>query len=149
MELFALLLALGITGYFLLQPGSAQPVDQAGAMSSGRLTADEIAQFAIAAGFVGEDAVTATAIALAESGGDPNAVGDQGTSYGLWQIHWTVHPEFDKSRLFDPAYNAQSAFSLFTRRGDFNDWSTFGSDLPGHNNAYARFLDVADQAVNG
>lgn len=117
-----------------------------------KLTAQQIAQYAAAAGFQDVDLVTAVAIALAESGGDANAEGDfvngVATSIGLWQIHWTVHPEFDKTRLKDPAYNAQAAFTLRQRRGDFNDWSTFGDTLPGHNNAYADYLGVASQAVS-
>lgn len=35
----------------------------------------------------GVDPVRAVAIALEESGGDPHAVGDQGSSYGLFQLH--------------------------------------------------------------
>jgi hypothetical protein len=53
------------------------------------------------------------AIALAESTGDPtNTTGDGGTSWGLWQIHWTVHPQFNKYQLTDPGYNAKAAMSL-------------------------------------
>jgi hypothetical protein len=117
---------------------------------SGRLNAQQIAGYAQTAGFQGDDLVTAVAIALAESGGDAsNTTGDNGTSWGLWQIHWTVHPEFDKQSLLDPQYNANAAFQLYTNRGNsFHDWSTFGT-APGHNNAYARFLDTAEQAVYG
>lgn len=91
----------------------------------GRLNAQQIAQVAAQAGFQGDDLVTAVAIALAESGGDPNASGDSGTSIGLWQIHYTVHPEFDPAQLSDPQYNANSAYSIFIARGSFADWSTF------------------------
>jgi len=114
---------------------------------TGKLSATQIAQLAANAGFEGEDQVTAVAIALAESGGDPNIEGDSGTSYGLWQIHWTVHPEFDPAQLKDPQYNANAAFQLYSNRGNFNDWSTYG-DLPGHNNAYLSYMGAADAAVN-
>ena len=113
----------------------------------GKLSPGQIAGFAQNAGFSGDDLVTAVAIALAESAGDPNAVGDAGTSIGLWQIHYTVHPEFDPTQLHDPQYNANAAFDLFTRRNGFNDWSTFTVEGPDHVLPYAKFLDVAQQAV--
>lgn len=143
-ELFALVLAIGVTGYFFF---GSDVMNKAGAGSTGRLSASQIAQYAANAGFEGDDLITAVAIALAESSGDPGAVGDSGTSLGLWQIHYTVHPEFDKAQLFDPQYNANAAFQLYSNRGGFNDWSTYG-DLPGHNNAYLNYVDVASQAVN-
>lgn len=143
--LFAVILAIGATGYFFF--GSNVMIGGTTGQT-GNLSASDIARYASNAGFVGDDLVTAVAIALAESSGNPGAVGDSGTSYGLWQIHYTVHPEFDKSRLFDPQYNAEAAFQLYSNRGgDFTDWSTYG-DLPGHNNAYLNFLDVANAAVN-
>jgi soluble lytic murein transglycosylase-like protein len=134
------ILALGLWGYF--QRGDALYVVN-------KLSASEIAIYASMAGFQGNDLVTAIAIALAESGGDPQAVGDQGTSLGLWQIHYTVHQEFDKAQLFDPQYNANAAYALFSRRGNFSDWSTFtvvdaNGVLP-----YAKFLDEAESAVTG
>lgn len=43
-----------------------------------------------------------------ETGGtfDPSVVGDQGKSFGLFQIHTPAHPNFDVSRYTDPAYQA-------------------------------------------
>jgi Lysozyme like domain len=119
----------------------------------GTLSASDIATYASNAGFTGSDLIAAVAIALAESGGDPNARGDKtsiypgGTSYGLWQIHWTVHPEVgDPNNLFDPQTNANSAYKVFQEQG-FNAWSTFG-DLPGHDNAYAKYIEAATTAIN-
>jgi Lysozyme like domain len=91
-------------------------------------------------GFSGQNAAIAAAIALAESSGDPKAQGDfdpngQPTSLGLWQIHFTVHPEFDPAQLTDPVYNAQVAFTLYNRRGgNFTDWTTYKTG------AYKNFL---------
>jgi hypothetical protein len=115
----------------------------------GRLNASQIMQYAANAGFTGDDLVTAVAIALAESGGDAsNTTGDSGTSYGLWQIHWTVHPEFDKNQLTDPQYNANAAYVLFTNHGGFRDWSTYTQpDLSGKP-PYTKFLPGALAAVS-
>lgn len=127
----AIIFATGIVGYFL-----------AGEVGLGKLAASQIARYASNAGFAGDDLVTAIAIALAESGGDPSIEGDGGTSYGLWQIHWTVHPEFDRNKLKDPQYNANAAYALYFRRGNFKDWTTYNTD------AYAAFLNTAQAGVN-
>ena len=136
----ASLLALGIWGYF--SKGDAlYPFN--------KLSASDIASYATQAGFTGDDLVTSVAIALAESGGDPNVIGDNGTSIGLWQIHYTVHPEFDSARLTDPAYNASCAYALYTRRsGSFSDWSVFTQVDPSTGvPPYIAFLPTAQAAV--
>src|SRR6266852_1569902 len=77
-----------------------------------------IAQYARNAGFSGPDLVTAVAIALAESGGDPEAFGDRelapdkGPSVGLWQIDVDTHPEYENVNLTDPQVNANAAFAV-------------------------------------
>lgn len=88
------------------------------------------------AGFAPEPAKMMAAIALAESGGDSNAVGDQnlvsstwGPSIGLWQIrslkaHEGTGKERDGSRLRDPAYNARSAATIYAQQG-FGAWSVY------------------------
>jgi Lysozyme like domain len=150
------LFAVGIVGYLLAGE----------AILGNTLSASDIAQYAGNAGFSGDDLVTAVAIALAESSGNASATGDKttgarsfggrnlpvgaATSYGLWQIHWTVHPEVlngaDPSILFDPQVNANAAFTVFREQG-FEAWSTFGNQ-PGHNNAYASYLGAASAAVS-
>lgn len=122
---------------------------------------ESIATYARNAGFSGDDLVTAVAIAYAESSGDPKAEGDwmvngklvpkgtqgaEATSYGLFQIHWTVHRDSyvaEPSELFDPQRNANYAFLLYTRAGQsFTDWSTFNGGR------YTAYLDKASQEVN-
>jgi hypothetical protein len=144
---FGIVLAVGLGVYLVTQAAGSS-----GLLS--KLSASDIASYAANAGFSGDDLVTAIAIALAESGGDPNARGDKtaihpdGTSYGLWQIHWTVHPEVgNPDNLFDPQINANAAYKVWQEQG-FNAWSTYGDSLPGHNNAYASHLDAAFAAVN-
>lgn len=118
-----------------------------------------IAVYARNAGFSGADLLTAVAIALAESGGNPNDEGDwtldgsklvpkgtpgaYSTSAGLWQIHWTVHPEFQGQNLYDPQTNANAAYSVYRAAGNsFRPWTTY------LNGAYTAHLDEAGKLVN-
>jgi hypothetical protein len=55
-------------------------------------------------------------IILQESGGNIGAVGDQGTSFGLFQIHGNFSEAEKKRLLTDPVYNAQKALSLWKAR---------------------------------
>lgn len=112
----------------------------------GLLSAADIATYAANAGFSGQDLATAVAIALAESlpSGNPNSYNPEtkaagGTpqgqgSYGLWQIYLKKHPEFAGQNLFDPQTNANAAYSIYSRRGGFSDWSTYNSGV------YAQYL---------
>jgi hypothetical protein len=138
--LVAAVLAIGIWGY--LQKGDALYIVN-------KLSASEIAQYAANAGFTADQLPTITAIALAESGGDPQAHGDRtlgsGTgSFGLWQIYSDAHPEFgpDFTQLYDPQTNANAAFSVFRQQG-FSAWSTFKGGQ------YLTFLADTTAAVNG
>ena len=109
------------------------------------LTPTQISSFASKAGFIGANLVTAIAVALAESSGNPNAYNPEtaaGTpaglgSYGLWQIYLNAHPEFTGENLFDPQTNANAAFSVFTAAGGFTPWTTF------NNGAYLQFVPIA------
>jgi hypothetical protein len=97
------------------------------------LSISQIAALAQNAGFQGDDLATAVAVALAESGGNPNAVGDlnitAGGSVGLWQINLAYHPEFNGWNLQDPQTNANAAFSVYSAAGDsFTPWSTYKSE---------------------
>lgn len=110
----------------------------------GKLSVDEIWAVASNAGFEGEDLKTAVAIALAESSGNPNALGDlnitPGGSVGLWQVNLKYHPEYTTDELRDPQQNANAAFAIYQGRGNsFTDWSTY------KNGAYLSYLsDVND-----
>jgi hypothetical protein len=102
------------------------------------------------AGFSGPDLQTAVAIALAESGGDPNAYNPERAagavqghgSFGLWQIYLTAHPEFSGQNLFDPNINAAAAYSVYAAAGNsFRPWSTF------KNGAYLAHMDPVAQVI--
>ena len=72
----------------------------------------QLRELAASVGFPDPD--LAAAIAKAESGGNPNAIGDLtlGRSVGLWQINLAAHPNYDEASLLDPTTNAQAAFSI-------------------------------------
>ncbi len=62
----------------------------------------------------GVDPLTALATALAESGLNPTAVGDQGTSFGLFQLHQGGElGSLTPAQAFDPYINAGVALSNF------------------------------------
>lgn len=112
------------------------------------LTAAQIGQYAANAGFSGVDLATAVAIALAESSGNPNALGDtnigSGTgSFGLWQINADAHPEYAPfTQLYDPQTNANAAYAIYAAAGDsFSPWSTYNSG------AYNTYLSAVASAV--
>jgi hypothetical protein len=90
----------------------------------------------------------AVAIALAESGGVPNALGDirDGVpiSVGLWQINTRAWPQWTRGELKDPKRNAEAAFAISKGGTDWHDWSTWWKDPvhkigPGQG-AYLRFM---------
>jgi Lysozyme like domain len=136
--LVAAILAIGIWGY--VQRGDVLYIVN-------KLSASDIAIYAANAGFSGDDLITAVAIALAESGGDPQALGDTsitpGGSLGLWQINLKFHPEYqaNPSALYDPQTNANAAYRVFQQQG-FEAWSTFKGGQ------YQAHLDDANAAVN-
>jgi len=103
----------------------------------GKLSSDEIRQYASAAGFTGTDLDTAVAIALAESSGDPAALGDValGGSLGLWQVYTVAHPDFAAQDLTDPQTNANAAFAIYQAAGNsFHPWTTYKTG------AYKKYL---------
>ena len=118
------------------------------------LSAVEIHRLARVAGFSSEreEAVIATAVALAESGGNPLAHNDTppDDSYGLWQINMIGDLGPDRRRrlglsrdeeLFEPATNARAARLVFVDKGDFTPWTMF------KNGGFQRHLDAARAAA--
>jgi len=91
----------------------------------------QLTQLAYDAGFrqTRNELITAVAAAIGESGGNERARGDNGESYGLWQIHVPSHPEYrsNPEQLFDPRVNATAAYKVYTGRGrsfePFHAWS--------------------------
>jgi Lysozyme like domain len=80
------------------------------------------------------DPLLAAAIALAESGGVPGALGDNRESVGLWQIHMPSWPQFNYDDMRDPEKNAAAAMVISKQGTDWRPWSTF------RNGTYRRFM---------
>jgi Lysozyme like domain len=116
---------------------------------SGKLSIPQLLGFAGNAGFTGPDLAASVAIAMAESGGNPQAHGDLTLgsgkgSFGLWQIYADAHPEYGPnfSQLFDPQTNANAAFAIYQQAGyAFTPWSTYKSG------AYLAFLSAVQAAI--
>ena len=91
---------------------------------------DDLVAMAVKAGFAGMAANIAAAIALAESSGNPDAIGDLslGVSVGLWQINLKAHPNFTRFGLLKPQNNAYAAFEVYSdAKNSFSPWSTYNS----------------------
>lgn len=91
--------------------------------------ADLPAQFSSVGSAAPSPAEVATAIALAESSGNPVATHKNSngtTDYGLWQIN-SVHADLlSKYEWSDPSQNATMAFQVYQAAGGkFTPWSTF------------------------
>lgn len=108
---------LALAGFFLFMAMRQKVSD-----SQARLSIAQMYNVALAAGFPPATAQKMVAIAMRESGGNPNAFNGKppDESYGLWQINMLNAPErmklfsiTDKNELFDPAVNARAAFKLW------------------------------------
>lgn len=126
------------------------------------LSQSDIYTLAKSVGLSDSRAKVASAIAMAESGGDPNnhnpdaSTGDD--SYGLWQINMlgSMGPErrkkfgiSDNSQLYDPQINAKAMASLSQGGGNFTDWTTYTTTDP--KRSYQRFMGntVIETATGG
>jgi Lysozyme like domain len=148
-----LIIGIIVASFYLLYNslnGNVSSVGDVAALISGNLTASQIAQYASNAGFTGSALIDATAIALAESSGNPSAYNPEIAagnppglgSYGLWQINLNAHPEFAGLNLNDPQTNANCAYQIYSNRSSsFTDWSTFKSG------AYAQYVAQVSCAV--
>lgn len=116
------------------------------------LSAAQIAGYAKAAGFTGGDIATITAIALAESGGNPHAYNGKGLdrSYGLTQVNMigSLGPSrrrrfglSSNSDLFNPGTNLKVAYGLSNGGKNFTPWTTYTSGK------YRAYLDAAKKGA--
>ncbi len=115
------------------------------------LTPAQIAVYARQAGFTGDMLVTAIAVALAESQGNTTAYNPEtaaGTPFGsgsrgLWQVYGYAHPAYNNNGLYDPALNAEAAYSISSGGYNFHPWSTY------NNGAYVAEIALARTGVTG
>lgn len=97
-----------------------------------KLTPQQIAGVAKAAGFPDSELATAVAVALAESGGNPEAVNtanrNGSVDHGLFQIN-TVHgPLLSQGNKYNALDNARMAFTVWKRSGgSWKPWATYNS----------------------
>jgi len=136
---------------------------------SGNIAMEDVARYALKAGFKGDNAITATAVAMAESGLKSNALGhntsDGSYDMGLWQIN-SVHagvtpytqtysdnpnpPDPTKviaglqpfmKQMFTPLLNAEKAYEVASNGTSFTPWVTY------NNGAHKPFMVQAQKAV--
>lgn len=92
------------------------------------LTRQEIEELWVRAGGNPQNASTASAIAMAESGGNPDSKNDSNsngtTDRGLWQIN-SVHGGLS---TFDPLANARAAVSISSNGANWRPWCVAWSD---------------------
>lgn len=92
------------------------------------------------AGFRGPNEVTAEAVAMAESSGNPTAYNPSGAT-GLFQIMpaTAVSNGFNPSLLTDPLYNAEAAYKISNKGTNWYPWQAFT------NGAYLKYLGDTSQ----
>lgn len=125
-----------------------------------KLSPTQIYQLAIQAGWSGADAVTATALALAESGGQTNVINGIGAT-GLWQIYNGVYPSDSIAQQYsDPLTNARAAYAKWaasknTSCGGWWPWASYDEgpcasrQEANRNNSWRTFLGMAQAAATG
>ena len=145
---------------------SLAPHGAAGPMTFQQVsTAAQIcAGYAAAAGWAnngnyGGNLVTATAVCVAESGGNANIYycdgnGTVGTyppvtcpggSYdrGLWQVNSKAWPQVPDSCAFQPTCNANAAYAISAQGATFSPWAVYDGT------GYTRYVGAAQTAVTG
>lgn len=116
-------------------PGVSSAAGAPGHTTYSNLSQADCYAVAVQAGLSAAHARVASAIAMAESGGNPNAhnTTPPDNSYGLWQINLygslasRVH-EFglkDASDLYSPAVNAAAMARISGKGSSFSAWSTY------------------------
>jgi hypothetical protein len=97
-----------------------------------KLLPRDIAAAAKRAGVPDSALAAATAIALAESGGNVRAMHKNSdkhrtTDYGLWQINGYWHPEFTPAELLTVSGNARAMAKISRNGADWSAWTTYGT----------------------
>jgi cell wall-associated NlpC family hydrolase len=115
------------------------------------LTPTEIYNVCISVGFTPDQAVTWTAIAMAESGGNTGAHNPHGEdSRGLWQINVASGVrENTFGDLNDPYANARAAYEISHHGTDMRPWTTTHASNAGTAHDYRQFMADAQAASGG
>jgi hypothetical protein len=111
------------------------------------LSIPQLVALAQQAGFSGDSAAIAAAVAVAESGGNPRARNPISSATGLWQImqsvHSVAHPTWTFAWLYVPQNNAHAAYVVSSGGHNWKPWVTYTSG------AYLRFLPSARRVLGG
>jgi hypothetical protein len=115
------------------------------------LSPTEIYNVALQAGFTPDQAVTWTAIALAESRGSTMAHNPSGEdSRGLWQINVASDVRDNPwGDLYDPLTNARAAYEISRHGTDMRPWTTTHASNQGTGADYRNYMDEARAAAGG
>jgi cell wall-associated NlpC family hydrolase len=114
------------------------------------LSIREIYDAARSAGFNPHQAVTWTAIAMAESGGRTGALNSNGEySVGMWQINVNADPARATKwgNLNDPKANARAAYSISRQGRDMRPWTTTHDHNKGTRADYRSYLDDVEKKI--
>lgn len=119
----------------------AVPAPQSGIFPAGRLSVAQMRDLALQTGFSPQDAPTIAAIAMAESGGNPNARGAAG-EYGITQIlPGSTGAHVQAAEAYgNPLRAMQLAHEIFQSEG-WRAWSVYKSG------AYQSYMGAAAQAA--
>ncbi|MGB7983470.1 MAG: hypothetical protein WCF36_22045 [Candidatus Nanopelagicales bacterium] len=110
----------------------------------------EIYDAARSAGFSPHQAVTWTAIAMAESGGRTGALNDNGEhSVGLWQINVNADPSRATrwGDLSTPQGNARAAYAISRQGRDMRPWTTTHDHNKGTGADYRTYLGKVETEI--
>ncbi len=115
------------------------------------LTPTEIYNVCVSVGFTPDQAVTWTAIAMAESGGNTDAHNPHGEdSRGLWQINVAGGVRANAwGDLNDPYANARAAYDISHGGTDMRPWTTTHASNAGTPHDYRAFMTDAQAASGG
>jgi hypothetical protein len=121
------------------------------------LTYKQVYDLAVGAGLNSSQAVIATAISAAESGHNPNNIGDQTLAHygsrGLWQVFTKVWPpnsiglsgsswtDANIGQLSDPKNNAHAMYVISNHGTTWQLWSTY------NDGSYKQYLSLAQAAA--
>lgn len=129
-------------------PTSEQTAAKEGALS-GALAIGDIMRLARDAGLPCDALVVAGAVGMAESGGYPDAINDNGPTdgcaygsrdRGIWQINDCYWADISDACAYDPACNAEGMARISSNGSDWQPWAAFNNGL------YEKYLGDAEAA---
>jgi Lysozyme like domain len=111
---------------------------------SEKLSFEEIIRLAQEAGIPEGELIRCAAIAAAESGCQPDALGvnqNGSRDRGLWQINDKAHPKVSDDCAFNPTCAAQAMYKISKGGTNWQPWSAY------KNGSYKKFLSDAVKAL--